>query len=170
MYSPRIILTKILDTVELLVRWATVWAVALIVLGSPLMIIGLQLDATGAHSASRFLLFAMIVVCGLGIVLALADLALRVRTQENIFLVMQTAWNRASKSRTVQAMSPILEASQRFMTTVRALVSSLLSLGFRLLGGILLAAIIGFVIYQLSGLLSMAPWWAIVIIALLLVK
>lgn len=124
MYSPRIILTKILDTVELLVRWATVWAVALIILGSPLMIIGLQLDAIGAQSASRFFLFAMIVVYGLGIVLALADLALRVRTQENIFLVMQTAWNRASKSRTIQAMSPILEAGQRFMTIVRALVQA----------------------------------------------
>lgn len=170
MLSTRNVVEKTLDAIELFVNWAVAWAVALIILGSPLLILGLQSDAVGAQTVSRFFLASMLVVYGVGALLALADLALRARSKGNIFVVMRTAWRHASTSRAANAMSPLATAGRQLAATLRALMSTLLSLGLRLLGGLLLAVIGGFVIYLVFGLLGTAPWWAVVIIVLLLIK
>lgn len=159
-----------LDAIEILVKWAVTWVAAVILLGSPLLILGLQLDAVGAQKASVVFVSLLLAIYGVGTLLALIDLALRARSKENIFVLMRKAWNHASHSRAAKAMSPVVAAGHQFAVTLGSFIFGLLSLGLRLLVGLILAVIVGFALYWAFGLLGTAPWWAIVIIVLLIFK
>ena len=170
MARARDVLEKILDAIELLLKWGVAWGLGLLLLGTAFLLIGLQLDATGARSASHIVIALMLVVYVVGTLLALADLALRVRAGGSIFLAMQRSWDQASQTSAARAMAPLAQTVTRLGAAMRSLSMSLLGLGVRLLGGLLLAVVIGFLLYGAFGLLSTAPWWAIVIIILLIAK
>lgn len=159
-----------LDAIELLVKWAVTWIVVLIILGSPLLILGLESDAIGAQKTSKAFLGLMMAAYGVGILMALLDLVFRARSKENIFVLMHKAWSYASDSRAAKAMSPLVAASHQFTVALSNFTKRLLSLGLRLLVGLILAVIAGFALYDFFGLLGAAPWWAIVIIFLLIFK
>ena len=170
MLTVREAIENTLDAIELLVRWAVTWTVALIILGTPLLVLGLNADARGNQQTSGFFLGLMITVYGLGALLALSDLALRARSKTSIFVVMRNAWRQAATSRVAVAVSPVVAAGHRIAVTVGKLIANLLSLGVWMLAGLILAVIVGIALYGFVGLLGTAPWWAIVIIVLLIFK
>ena len=67
-------------------------------------------------------------------------------------------------------MSPVARVVAQGMAAAKAILLSALSLGFRALGYIVIAVIGSIIVYWFFGLLGTAPWWAVVIIVLLLVK
>ncbi len=161
---------QVLDAIQLLVEWAAAWIVGLVVVSSPFLILGLQLDAAGYRTASLAFVIAMSAVYCIGLLLAFVDLALRVKRNESIFEVLRRAWSKAVTSRTATTLSPVARLIRQFVYSSKEVLSSILSLGLRTVGLLLLAIIGGVVIYSVFGLLSTVPWWAIVIIVLLVAK
>jgi hypothetical protein len=168
--NPTTYIDRVLDGVEFLVKWAAGWAVGLIVLVTPFMIFGLQLDALGYRTASLVFLGAEAILLCIGLLLALTDFALRVKRNESVIILLRRALSNAATSRTAAALSPVAKVLHHFLTMFKALLSSILILGMRTVGILLLAIVGGFGIYSVFGLLGTAPWWAIVIIVLLVVN
>ena len=163
-------LENTLDFVQLLVQWATGWIVGLIVVASPLLIFALQSDAIGATTTSAAFMVVMLATYAAGVALALADLALRLRNKDNVFVAVRRAWTQIASSPAGRAMSPVAMVVAQGMAAAKAILLSALSLGFRALGYIVIAVIGSIIVYWFFGLLGTAPWWAVVIIVLLLVK
>ena len=163
-------LENTLDFVQLLVQWATGWIVGLIVVASPLLIFALQADAIGATTTSAAFMVVMLATYAAGVALALADLALRLRNKDNVFVAVRRAWTQIASSPAGRAMSPVARVVAQGMAAAKAILLSALSLGFRALGYIVIAVIGSIIVYWFFGLLGTAPWWAVVIIVLLLVK
>lgn len=174
MRQTQIVVEKTLDAVGLFVNWAAAWAAAIGILCGLILVFALQLDVAGAKFVSGLLIFSLVPVLFAVAIIALADLTLRVRQNDNIFTVLRRSWIHAPsfvplnkyRSRIEKIILPFEIACEKFAATVRALLVSLWSLGRWVLGALILV-VVGLVVYWAYGLFATAPWWAIVIIFLL---
>jgi hypothetical protein len=126
------------------------------------------LESQASHGASRIAGVLLLAFYLIAVPLALLDLGLRARTKTTVFLEVRNAWRQAAASHLGHAISPVLKALRQLTDTASALFASLVAIGLLSVLAPVLIAIVGLFLYWLSGLLGTAPWWAIVIIVLLL--
>lgn len=160
---------KMLDAVELFINWAVTWTLIFIFAFIPSVILSPLIEIAG-RNFPWFVAGIFILVLCVGVLLALIDLVLRAKNREGIFKIISRAWKLASTSRAVIAMSPIARLWQAAIVALEELLLKILSLGFKVIFGLVLAIICGIFIHILFGLFGSAPWWAIVIIFLLLIR